>query len=284
MTRLLIPEPPLQVLPSLAVMVGLNEAIVLQQMHYWLSRSQYTHEGRKWIYNSTDEWAAQFPFWSEATVKRALSSLKEQGFIEVRKLSEDRRDRTNYYTIVYERLTDPTGERCIGSNCTDGSGQIDPTHRCNLTRCLKEQETTQETTTREKSRAQARSPAGNDPQPPKDPASSRQPPKPAGVTDDTWRDWLALRKRKRAAVTPTVVEAAQAEAQKAGMPLEAFLVEWCLRGSQGLKAAWLDPRRMGGGPPLSAVERVKAANAAAGYPDDDDENWRAADGRVVATQ
>ena len=37
---LLISEPPLQVLPSLAVKIGLNEAIVLQQIHYWLLKWQ----------------------------------------------------------------------------------------------------------------------------------------------------------------------------------------------------------------------------------------------------
>ena len=33
---LLINEHPLMVLPSLATAVGLNQAIVLQQVHYWL--------------------------------------------------------------------------------------------------------------------------------------------------------------------------------------------------------------------------------------------------------
>lgn len=35
--QLLINEPPLQVLPTLAKTIGLNEAIVLQQVHYWLN-------------------------------------------------------------------------------------------------------------------------------------------------------------------------------------------------------------------------------------------------------
>ena len=37
MSRLLINENPLQVLPTLAVKIGLNEAMILQQMHYWLN-------------------------------------------------------------------------------------------------------------------------------------------------------------------------------------------------------------------------------------------------------
>jgi len=67
-------------------------------------------------------------------------------------------------------------------------------------------------------------------------------PCPDGVTDDTWADWLLLRKAKRAPVSGTVLRQAQAEAIKAGISLEAFLRIWCARGSQGLEAAWLKPQ------------------------------------------
>ena len=54
-----------------------------------------------------------------------------------------------------------------------------------------------------------------------------------------WSDWLSLRKQKKAIVTQTVVQEARKEAALAGLPLQRFLEIWCLRGSQGLKAAWL---------------------------------------------
>ena len=65
------------------------------------------------------------------------------------------------------------------------------------------------------------------------------PPRPDGVDEQVWLDWLALRRGKRAPVTGTVLDGARQEAQQAGVTLEAFLREWCLRGTQGLKAAWL---------------------------------------------
>lgn len=65
--------------------------------------------------------------------------------------------------------------------------------------------------------------------------------KPNGVSDQTWDDWLQLRKSKKAAVTATVVKGAEKEADKAGMSLEDFLQVWCMRGSQGLQAEWLKP-------------------------------------------
>lgn len=71
----------------------------------------------------------------------------------------------------------------------------------------------------------------------------------ADVDPAVLRDWLALRKAKRAPVTETVVRHAVGEAEKAGLPLTAFLRVWCARGSQGLEAAWLKPHERGQSPP-----------------------------------
>lgn len=70
--------------------------------------------------------------------------------------------------------------------------------------------------------------------------------KPEDVTDQTWADWLQLRKAKKAPVTATVVNGARREAEKANMPLENFLATWCARGSQGLQADWLKPAEIRG--------------------------------------
>ena len=84
--------------------------------------------------------------------------------------------------------------------------------------------------------------------------------RPDDVSEQTWADWLSLRKSKRAPVTATVVEGARAEADKAGMPLQRFLEIWCMRGSQGLQADWLraDER----GTPRGAAPSKFAAAAA----------------------
>jgi hypothetical protein len=81
-------------------------------------------------------------------------------------------------------------------------------------------------------------------------SAARQPPthpvdKPEGVTDQTWADWLAHRKKKGATVTASVVDGAAEEARKAQMTLEAFLKLWCFRGSQGLMAEWIKPHERG---------------------------------------
>jgi hypothetical protein len=101
---LLIHESPLQVLPSLAVSIGLNEAIVLQQVHYWLGMSKNVHDGRLWVYNTYEQWAEQFPFWSPEFIRKIVKSLRDKKLIEARQLSPNAWDKTNSYTINYEVL------------------------------------------------------------------------------------------------------------------------------------------------------------------------------------
>jgi hypothetical protein len=56
MNKLLMNEDPLVIVPSLSVRIGLNEAIVLQQIHYWLCTSNHEIEGRKWVPNTYENW------------------------------------------------------------------------------------------------------------------------------------------------------------------------------------------------------------------------------------
>lgn len=104
-SSLLINEPPLQVLPRLAQNIGLNEAIVLQQIHYWISdkRSKTLIDERKWVYNTYAQWQEQFPFWSKDTIIRTIKSLKEKGLILIRE-GDVSTNRLKYYSIDYQVL------------------------------------------------------------------------------------------------------------------------------------------------------------------------------------
>ena len=48
----LIDDYPILVLPKLAEKIGLNEAIILQQIHYWLKESKHFYDNKIWVYNS----------------------------------------------------------------------------------------------------------------------------------------------------------------------------------------------------------------------------------------
>lgn len=130
MSRLLINEPPLQVLPSLAKEIGLNEAIMLQQMHYWLLKSANEFTGVKWFYKTLEEWQTEFPFWSAMTIRRTLGSLEKQKIIKIGNFNKKKFDKTKWYTIDYQRVNRRCvqNEQTMCSDRTDGCVQNEQTY------------------------------------------------------------------------------------------------------------------------------------------------------------
>lgn len=107
MSKLLINEQPLQVLPSLANIIGLNEAIVLQQLHFFLRISRNKIGGRSWVYNTINDWQAEFSFWSVKTVQRTIDNLEKSGLVvSTDKFNKMKMDKTKWYTIDYKKLSD----------------------------------------------------------------------------------------------------------------------------------------------------------------------------------
>jgi hypothetical protein len=105
MGNLLINEPPLQVLPSLAIALNsVDKAIILQQIHYWIARSSNVKDNYKWVYNSVSEWHKQFPWLSEKTVQRYLKDLENHGLLITGNYNKAKFDRTKWYRINYEAL------------------------------------------------------------------------------------------------------------------------------------------------------------------------------------
>lgn len=103
MGKLLFDESPLVVQPTLAKAIGLNEAIVLQQINYWMNQKNAGKiiGGQRWIYNTIAEWQEQFPFWSEETVKRTIYNLEAAQLIKTGTYNKSAMDRTKWYTINF---------------------------------------------------------------------------------------------------------------------------------------------------------------------------------------
>ncbi len=124
---LLMPSRPIVINPDLAYSIGLNEAIALQQVNYWLkeTNSGLERDGVRWIYNTNEQWLEQFPFWSESTLKRTFTRLKTLGVLKIEQLNKSQRDMTNYYTINYESelLDEVKVTKSRSSNCALPSGQ-----------------------------------------------------------------------------------------------------------------------------------------------------------------
>jgi hypothetical protein len=103
--NLLIDEYPLLVLPSLAKLIGLNEAIALQQLHYWVNNPKggVWMDGERWVYNTYEFWQKDnFPFWSLRTVQRVFLSLEAKELVVSMQKAEY--DRKKYYRPHYANL------------------------------------------------------------------------------------------------------------------------------------------------------------------------------------
>ncbi|ASB76015.1 MULTISPECIES: conserved phage C-terminal domain-containing protein [Enterobacter cloacae complex] len=137
---LLMPSRPIVINPDLAYSIGLNEAIALQQVNYWLKEttSGLERDGVRWIYNTNEQWLEQFPFWSESTLKRTFTRLKNLGVLKVEQLNKSQRDMTNYYTINYESelLDEVKVTKSKSSKCTLPSGQNEPMQEVKVERSI----------------------------------------------------------------------------------------------------------------------------------------------------
>lgn len=106
--RKLLNEKPLLVLPSLAKVLGLNAAIIVQQIYYWLTinegKGSNFEDGYYWTFNSIGRWQKQFPFWSKKTIERALRKVEKSGIVVSGCYNKRSFDRTKWYRIDYDRL------------------------------------------------------------------------------------------------------------------------------------------------------------------------------------
>ena len=78
-SNLLIGENPLLVSPTIATKLGLNEAIVLQQIHVSAEEEPLSMAGHNWVHKSYLQWQQQyFPFWSEKTISLIFKKLESE--------------------------------------------------------------------------------------------------------------------------------------------------------------------------------------------------------------
>lgn len=101
--RLLHSKHTLLINPELATKIGLNLAIVLQQIAYWVEYNQEKgvnlHNDCHWVYQSFENWQKQLSFFSERTLKDIFLALEKMGLILKNNFNENKFNKTNWYTI-----------------------------------------------------------------------------------------------------------------------------------------------------------------------------------------
>ena len=97
------------------VLGDLNEAIVLNQLNYWLGINKKAGKNfiddRYWVYNSYSDWKAKdFPYWSEKTIQRTFTRLENKGVVVSANYNKLGIDKTKWYTIDTEKLQELVDE------------------------------------------------------------------------------------------------------------------------------------------------------------------------------
>lgn len=128
---------------ELAVLVGLEEAIVVNKIAYWMeveNNEKHTFDGKVWVYNSYEHWKdGNFPYWSISKIKRLFSKLEKDGIIISATFNKKDWDRTKWYTVNFSKLQDlldsgVTLNQSNGSKWNDRSGQDETTNTMEYTK------------------------------------------------------------------------------------------------------------------------------------------------------
>ena len=88
--KLLVPEEsPLVFQKTVAEVLGLEGAIVVQQVYYLtcVRKVGKNHKGGKWVFYTYDGWRSEyFPFWSVQQIQRIFARLEAEGVIQSEQL------------------------------------------------------------------------------------------------------------------------------------------------------------------------------------------------------
>ena len=106
---LLIDGTQIPVTSELAQVVGLNEAIVLQEVFYWCKvnrrEKRPPHDGYYWVYNSYREWKENhFPWWSISTIRRTFERLEARNLLVAGNYNKSKMDQTKWYRVNFSVL------------------------------------------------------------------------------------------------------------------------------------------------------------------------------------
>ena len=87
---------------SVAVEVGVNAAVVLENIAFWVRANRkagrHKHDGKHWTYGSTRHFAELFDYLSEKQVRGALDKLITCGYVETGNFNRSAYDRTRWFT------------------------------------------------------------------------------------------------------------------------------------------------------------------------------------------
>ena len=109
---------------------GVEEAIFLQNLIYWLRHNKANRKGHKdghtWSYNTLEAFGELFPFWSVKQIRRIVASLVQQKVIIKGCYNDRAYDRTCWYALADESLLELPAQTVCPNGQMDRPKQTDP--------------------------------------------------------------------------------------------------------------------------------------------------------------
>jgi len=91
-----------------AELYGLPEAIILQNVLFWLAHNKAFNrnmrDGKPWTFNSVSSYAKLFPYWTEAKIRRYFESLEKQGVLVAGNFNQKKYDKTKWHTVADQSI------------------------------------------------------------------------------------------------------------------------------------------------------------------------------------
>lgn len=120
--------------------VGVNAAIILQNLYFWVAKNEANetnfHDGRYWTYNSVEAFSKLFPYLSKGQINGALKKLEEGGYIVSGNYNENKYVRTKWYALTDTGFALVENEKCIFKNqqmeSEKSANGFSKTSKCNI--------------------------------------------------------------------------------------------------------------------------------------------------------
>jgi hypothetical protein len=137
---------------ELATKLGIEEAIFLNNLYYWLqknaSNGKNYFDGSYWTYNTKQAYTEIFPYMSYDKIKRMINLLKEKSIIKTGHYDENKMNRTLWYAFTecglkmmknagykVTVLGFKDSEEEDDKNCIDEKEQKEPSQKSILPQC-----------------------------------------------------------------------------------------------------------------------------------------------------
>ena len=89
---------------EVAKVIGVEEAIFLKNMAYWVllnkANKRNFHENYYWTHNTLDAFTEIFPYWSRRQIERIINNLIKKKVIHKGNFNRNKNDRELWYTIT----------------------------------------------------------------------------------------------------------------------------------------------------------------------------------------